>query len=166
MYQLIKLQWNIFKNSFQYGKTQAKLVSSQKGFTLIEMMIVVAIIGILSAIAIPAYQEYVVRARLVDATNTLSATRARMEQFFQDNRTYVTTGTFVSPCDAIPAAGQFTFGCVATATTYTITATGSGQTSAFKYTINETNTQATTAVKTGWGTAPAACWLTSKGSTC
>lgn len=166
MYQFIKLKRNIFKASFQRGETGTKFVVSQKGFTLIEMMIVVAIIGILSAIAIPAYQEYVVRARLVDATNTLSATRARMEQFFQDNRTYVTTGAFVSPCDAIPAARQFTFGCVATATTYTITATGSGQTAAFQYTINETNTQATTAVKTGWGSVPAVCWLTSKGSTC
>jgi type IV pilus assembly protein PilA len=47
--------------------------SAQKGFTLIELMIVVAIIGILAAIAIPAYQDYIVRARITEGLNLASA---------------------------------------------------------------------------------------------
>jgi len=47
--------------------------SAQKGFTLIELMIVVAIIGILAAIAIPAYQDYIVRARVTEGLNLASA---------------------------------------------------------------------------------------------
>ncbi len=141
--------------------------SLQHGFTLIELMITVAIIGILAAIAIPQYTDYVIRASLPDATSTLSATRAKMEQHFQDNRKYTTVGTFTSPCTAIANAGKFSFVCSnLTDTTYTITATGSGIVAGFSYTITQDNTQATTGIKSGWGTAPAACWITKKGGTC
>jgi type IV pilus assembly protein PilE len=143
---------------------QCNLKSKSKGFTLVELMIVVAIIGILSAIAIPSYQDYVVRANLVDATNTLLSTRARMEQHYQDNRSYQTVGAFTSPCTTIANVGKFSFACSnVTATTYTITATGSGIVSAFTYTINQQNTQVT--VSTKWGNT-GNCWLTSKGATC
>ena len=147
--------------------SQSKKYIKSKGFTLIELMIVVAIMGILASIAIPAYSDYVIRASLPDATSTLSATRARLEQHFQDNRDYRTVGAFTSPCAAIPNAGKFSFACSnLTATTYTITATGSGIVSDFIYTIDQANTQRTTGVKTGWGTAPAACWLMKKGAAC
>ena len=142
---------NIFKNA-------------QKGFTLIEMMIVVAIIGILAAIAIPSYQDYVIRARLVDATNALSATRARLEQHFQDNRTYATVGGFITPC-AATRAGQFAITCVSNATTYTVTATGGEIVNGFVYTIDNFDTRATVSTKTGWGGA-ANCWRTKKGGSC
>lgn len=61
---------------------------SMRGFTLIEIMIVVAIIGALAAIAIPMYNDYVVKARINEAVGGLSDLRVKMEQFFQDNRTY------------------------------------------------------------------------------
>jgi len=60
----------------------------QRGFTLIELMIVVAIIAILSTIAYPAYTDYITRGKITEATSALASKRILMEQFFQDNRTY------------------------------------------------------------------------------
>ena len=144
-----------------------------KGFTLIEVMIVVAIIGILSAIAIPAYTDYVTRAKITEATSSLADLRVKMEQYFLDNRTYP-TGCVVYPAAPgvtelqVPAAENFTFACGApTAIAYTLTATGVAARgmSGFTYTLNQRNDKATTAVPTGW-TSNAACWVTKKGGVC
>lgn len=134
------------------------------GFTLIELMIAVAIIGILSAIAIPAYGDYVVRGKLVEATSELANGRIKLEQFFQDNRAYDATGT---PCPA--ATKYFTYACVTTATTYTITAAGKasqglGAAGDYTYTINESNVKATTNFKGVANTSQ--CWLMKAGDSC
>lgn len=127
-----------------------------KGFTLVELMIVVVVIGILASIGIPAYNDYSTRGKLMEATSGLSDGRVKMEQFFQDNRTYI-GGT-------CPATTQyFTFACTnLAATTYTITATGRNSLSAFSYTINEANTKTSA---TPWGNG-ATCWILKKGGTC
>jgi len=152
-------------------------ISPSRGFTLIELMIVVAIIAILAAIALPAYSDYVTRSRLVDATNALSTLRAKMEQHYQDNRTYATatyttaagTTTYTTPCKATAnaTAGTFTLSCTVDATSYTITATGSGTTNDFAYTIDQDGTQKTTGLPSGWGSYPqTGCWVQRKAQTC
>src|SRR5690606_2204422 len=54
----------------------------QQGFTLIELMIVVAIIGILAALAIPAYQDYTIRAKVAEGVNMAAAARTAVSEFF------------------------------------------------------------------------------------
>lgn len=137
---------------------------SYQGFSLIELMIAIAIISLLATIALPAYNDYVIRGRLVEATSTLADGRVKMEQFFQDNRTYV-GGTCPGATDS------FDYTCTGLSlTAYTITATGKAGSlvSAFIYTINQANTRTTTGMKSGWnGSAlPANCWITKKGGTC
>lgn len=136
------------------------------GFTLLELMVVVAIVGILAAVALPAYTDYVKRGRIPQATNNLASMRVKLEQYFQDNRTYVgacAAGT-VAP---LPAADNFTYTCpTLSATAFTVQAQGSGTMAGFTYTINESNAKVTTDVPSGWGTAPISCWVTKKGGVC
>lgn len=145
----------------------------QTGFTLIEVMIVVAIVAILAAIAIPSYSDYVMRGKIAEATTNLADARVRMEQFFQDNRTYP-AGCVVAP--AVPAANQiqlptgryFNYACdTLAAGTFRVLANGIAAEGmgGFTYTINQTNTRATTAAPAGWGTS-ATCWIGKKGEVC
>jgi prepilin-type N-terminal cleavage/methylation domain-containing protein len=68
------------KQSNQVFTTAAR--RRQAGFTLIEMMIVVAIIAVLAAIALPNYADYIKRGKILEATNALSELRTRYEQYF------------------------------------------------------------------------------------
>lgn len=142
----------------------------QTGFTLIELMVTVAIVAILAAVAIPAYTDYIKTGRLPQATNNLSSMRAKLEQYFQDNRTYVgacAAGTIA----ALPAADDFTYSCpTLTATTYVVQAQGQGAMANFTFTIDESNNKKTVSVPNGWGTAsastPITCWVRKKGGAC
>ena len=63
-------------------------MKNHNGYTLIEMMITVAILGIVSAIAIPAYTGYLTTARMVEAKNNIAALKLAEEEFFLENNTY------------------------------------------------------------------------------
>ena len=69
----------------------AKRPHASSGFTLVELMIVVAIIGIIAAFGYPAYRNYVIQAKRVDGQTLLMDLAARQERFYADNRAYATT---------------------------------------------------------------------------
>lgn len=166
MHDLTTVKGNVMKIWSLHRADGIRISGAQLGFTLIELMITVAIVAIIAAVAVPNYQDYVLRGYLQDATSGLSATRARLEQHFQDNRSYQTVGTFVSPCTSIPSMGKFTFACSnLTDTTYRITATGSGPAAGFAFTITQDNVQATTASTWPSGTSTT-CWITKRGGAC
>lgn len=136
------------------------------GFTLIELMIVVAIVGILASIALPAYNNYMMRGRIAEAISGLSAKRIEMEQFFQDNRTYLNAPACNND---ITTSRHFTFSCAgaSTATTYTLQAVGSGAASGFTYTIDQSNAKASNITRNGWQNPnPNNCWAVRPDGSC
>lgn len=137
-----------------------------RGFTLIELMVVVVIVGILAAIALPSYADYVRRSKIIEATRGLSDFSTRMEQYFLDNRTYLGSCAIAKP-KVQANVKTFTFTCpTETATTYTLTATGVAAEgmNGFTYTVTQANVRATTA--TVWGKTSATCWVTRKDGSC
>lgn len=139
-------------------------MQDQRGFSLIEMMITVAIIGILASIAVPQYNDYVTRSRLVEAQSKLSDTRVRLEQYFVNNRTY--TGF---PCaQAAVGSENFSITCpTQTANTFTITATGTGKMNGFAFSLNDLNQRSSAITATGWSNpSPNNCWVSRRPNLC
>ncbi len=83
-------------------------MSKQKGFTLIELMIVVAIIGILAAIAIPAYQDYTIRAQVSEGLNLTGACKVAVTEFYQDSGAFPTTNADAGLEAAANIMGKYT----------------------------------------------------------
>ena len=144
------------------------LHQTRGGFTLIEAMIVTAIVAILAAVALPSYTAYVRRSHILEAIARLADARARMEEFFQDERTYVDAS---GGCGAAPNApappDAFVITCSATASTFIYTATGRGARgmSAFVYSIDEVGAKATVSVPSGWQHT-ADCWTIRADGSC
>lgn len=127
-----------------------------RGFTLIELMIAVAIVAILLSVAIPSYRDYIRRGAVEEATARLGSGSVALEQYFLDNRTYVG-----GPCPG--NTKYFTTTCTLAATTYTITVTGTGNLSGFVYTIDQAGARTT---QSPWNSGTASCWITRGGDTC
>ena len=145
-------------------------MKNSRGFTLIEVMVAIVVVAIITAIAVPGYRDHVRRGKITEATAGLADMRVKLEQYFQDNRTYVgacAAGT-VAPLPTNPR--YFTFACpTLTATTYTVTATGVAAQgmNGFLYQVTEANVQTSTmtadAASAGFVTN-ATCWITRKGA--
>jgi type IV pilus assembly protein PilE len=140
-----------------------------KGFTLIELMIAVAVVGILAAIVVPNYRDYVRRSALQESFANLSDLRVKLEQFYQTNRNYGSgacgnDGTANRVTFAL--GGNFTYTCALSNVNqaYALTATGSsGAAIGHAFTLDSNNVKSTTSFK---GNAVAkSCWLV-KGSEC
>ena len=138
-----------------------------RGFTLIEVMITVAIIAILAGVALPSYSAYIQRSKVPAAFDGLSSFATRMEQRYQD------TGCYAGACSpvgttcgvSVPTVANFTVTCGLTSggQGFTATATGSGSVAGYTFTLNQTGARATTAHPRGTN---ANCWSSKGGTQC
>lgn len=131
--------------------------SRSGGFTLIELMIAVAIVAVLMAIAIPNYNNYVLKGKMAEAMTLLSDLQVRQEQYYQDNRTYLNGMTPRS-------AGKYytATSCVTANSGQTYTCTATSPSVSYSYLVTESNSKSTTKPD---GTT-AACWLKAPGESC
>jgi type IV pilus assembly protein PilA len=82
-------------------------MKKQQGFTLIELMIVVAIIGILAAIAIPAYQDYTIRAQVSEGLNLAGGAKAAVSEYTMDRGSFPDSNTQAGISDATDIQGKY-----------------------------------------------------------
>lgn len=147
---------------------QHKTLGSGRGFTLIEVMIVVAIVALLAAVGYPAYTDHIRRGKIAAALGELSTARVRLEQYYQDHRNY---GSTASTCGtAMPSAPAFAISCTwgGSNSSQSFLVTAAGQAGAgmdgYVYTINEADQQQT--VQFAGAAVSAGCWLKKKGESC
>lgn len=136
---------------------------AEKGFTLVELMITVAIVAILAAIAYPSYTEYARRSRRVEAQNLLNDAAARQERYRAQNGSYVTStndlGKLKLPSGTTSPNGYYTLAVTTDDSGYLMTASRAGvQTSDPKcggFTLNATGVRDMAAGTPG---TVALCW--------
>ncbi len=141
-----------------------------RGFTLIEVMITVAIVAILASIAVPSYTGYVQRSRITEAVAGLAGMSVAMERYFQDNRTYAgacnlaTDPPTVAP---MPTARDFIFTCpTKTIIAYSVHADGTGAMAGFHYTLDQDNTRTSNFdAPPGWPPSNS-CWVLKADGSC
>jgi type IV pilus assembly protein PilE len=139
------------------------MIRRSRGFTLIELLIAVAIVGILTAIALPAYKDYVQRGRLTEAFAALGGVQLSAEQYWSNNRTYIG----FAAVNGLPAATvNFSYALTAASVSaYKVTATGLGNMAGFSYSIDQAGNRVTATLPTGW-TVTSSCWVDRKSGAC
>jgi type IV pilus assembly protein PilE len=136
------------------------------GFSLIELMIALVIASLLATVALPAYRDHMIRGAIPQATGGLSLFAMRMEEYYQDHRTYA-NGTNCGA--ATPVSEKFRFSCVTASAgqSYVLTAVGiSGDLTTFSYTLDQAGVTQTIALPTDWGKVPVNCWIIKKNAAC
>jgi type IV pilus assembly protein PilE len=134
----------------------------QRGFTLVEVMVTVAIVAILASIAMPAYTAYIQRSRVPAGLDALQSYFTRMEQRFQDSGNYANAAACAV---AVPVVQNYVISCVVVpgGATYVARATGTGTLSGYVYTIDSNGTRTTAGHPKGL--PPGNCWSI-KGVSC
>ncbi|MEP9321028.1 type IV pilin protein [Pseudomonas sp. LABIM340] len=130
----------------------------ERGFTLIELMVTVAIVAILAAVAFPSYQRYVLRSHRVEAQAVLSEAAARQERYYSQNNAYASTAAALNMTSNVNALQYYSLAISnITATTYTLTATATGSQAKDAPCLSLSLDQAGTRSNTGTGTGTT-CW--------
>jgi type IV pilus assembly protein PilE len=139
------------------------------GFTLIELMVTVAIVGILAAVALPSYTRYIQKGKVVEATNLLSVSRVQLEQYYQDNKNYGSTATACGNNVGTLTGDSFNFSCNwgdnGTSQGFLITATGKNAMNGFQFTVDQDNARKTVEFS-GASNLPKDCWIYTSGDSC
>jgi type IV pilus assembly protein PilE len=152
----------------------------QSAFTLIELMITIAIIAILAGVALPSYTQYLLRGKLLEGISNLQAMRTKLELYYQDNRSYIgacaagTVAPLPPPANVGDPAGTLKYFRISCPTltdgppqAYTIRADGLGADLAgLTLTIDQANVRRTVSVPSGWTMPATNCWVTKKNGQC
>lgn len=139
----------------------------QAGFTLIELLITLVVVGVLTAVAVPAYGGYMLRTRLTDAYAGLAGVQPLAEQFWANEHSF----NDLDDAEGFPANTEnFTYALTNEGhTEYTVSATGRNGAAGFVFTIDQNGRRTTTLsaarIAEGWA-ASASCWIGDKGGKC